>query len=167
MKRVLQFFLIAPFLLGACSTKQVLVESKYNRLENIKSLSVVINDSIKVIPKAVYPPYNKIDQFVIKTDVAFIRTDSILCEELSKRDISCEIIYSKSEVSSESYYLQYQEYWAWDMGQFMPVMKIWLLKDNETIRSVASEGNTAGMHDYPTPGKQVPLLIDLLLKNRD
>ncbi len=92
--------------------------------------------------------------------------DTLLCGELSKRNIFCEISYGERTIPEDTYLIRYHDYWNWDLKNYMPVLFLSLQnsKGKELIR-VGSQANRSGMHDYPTPAKQIPLLIDLLLKN--
>lgn len=92
--------------------------------------------------------------------------DTLICLELSKRNIFCEITYVERTISGDTYFIRYHDYWNWDLKNYMPVLFLSLQNSQgrELIR-VASQANKSGMHDYPTPAKQIPLLIELLLKN--
>jgi hypothetical protein len=163
MKKFLLFFSLV-LLLSSCKTKQYLIKSTDQDLSRIKRILVIKNEYSNIIPVGIYPQYRIIDDFVVKKVPAIADISNLICNELSAREIDCEIVNNLSEVDLETYYIIYQDYWAWDFKKYMHVLKIRLCKSGREIKSVASQGNSGGMHDYPNPKKQVPLLIDLLLK---
>jgi len=164
MKRLTLLFVVILTIFCSCSTKQYLLKSTDQDLSQIKRILIVNNDFSNIIPVGIYPSYENIDDFVTKKDSAISDIPELVCVELLKRQINCEIAYEHSEINNETYYIEYQDYWAWDFKKYMHVLKMKLYKNGIEIKTVASQGNGAGMHDYPTPEKQIPLLIDLLLK---
>ncbi len=157
-------FIVTSILFWSCSTKQYLISTNQQDLTQIQKISVVKNDISFVIPVGIYPNYKNIDDFVIKKVPAISDIETLICSELKKRNINCEIVNETLSNNDETYYIKYQDYWAWDFKKYMHVLKISILKNGSVVRSVVSQGNTAGMHDYPNPEKQVPLLIELILK---
>lgn len=130
---------------------------------NIKNISIVHNDNSLIIPMGVYPSHEEINDFVKDSRPSISRIDSLISIELLKHRIS-SIIVNDSDDIENSYYLEYQDYWAWDFKKYMPVLEISLFdSENNELISVISEGSTSGMHDYPSPKKHVPILVDLIL----
>ncbi len=156
------FFLL---FLSSCSTKQYLIKTCNQDIELKGVVFVIQNDSSFIIPVAIYPKYQIIDDYVINTKPAIDKIELLICNELKKRNINCKIVNDISDIDKDSYYINYQDYWAWDFKKYMHVLKVNLYKSNKKLISVVSQGNTGGMHDYPNPQKQVPLLIELILKN--
>ena len=164
MKRIILLSVVLLTIFCSCSTKQYLLKSTDQDLSQIKRILIVNNDFSNIIPAGIYPSYENIDDFVKKKDTAISDISDLICTELVKRQISCDIAYKQLEIDNETYHIEYQDYWTWDFKKYMHVLIIRLYKNGIEIKSVASQGNGAGLHDYPIPEKQIPLLIDLLLK---
>lgn len=153
MKKLLTYLIIIVTL-SSCGTKQYVVKNTTTKMDISKEIVVIKNNFSQVIPAAVYPKYQYIDDYVTKSTPAVYSIDSLICVELSKRNIECRIIDEYSLLGISSNYIKYQDYWAWDFKKYMHVLKITIYDpDNNEIISVASEGNTAGMHDFPNPEK--------------
>lgn len=157
--------LILLLILSSCSTKQFLIHSSTQDINHNGNIFVLSNDSSFIIPVAVYPTFHVIDNFVINAKPAIYKIDSLICTEVAKQNIKCTIVNDLADIEKGAYYIRYQDYWAWDFKKYMHVLKISLNKSDKEVKCVVSQGNTAGMHDYPNPKKQVPLLIEMILKN--
>ena len=164
IKKISLLFITVLILFSSCSTKQILNRFTYKDLSEIKRIFVVKNDSSNIIPLGVYPKYQVIDGYVTKKEPAKGNISGRICYEFRNRQISCERINDKSLIGENEFYIEYQDYWTWDMKKYMHVLIIRLYKSNVEIRNVVSQGNTSGIHNYPNPEKQIPSLIDLLLK---
>ena len=164
MKNVSLLFIAVMILFNSCGTKQILNRFTYKDLSKIKRIFVVKNDSSNIIPLGVYPKYQVIDGYVVKKELAKDNISGIICYELRNRKIGCERINNRVLTDDNEFYIEYQDYWAWDFKKYMHVLIIRLYKSGVEIRNVVSQGNTSGMHNYPNPEKQIPSLIDLLLK---
>ncbi len=145
-------------------TKQYRLCAKdYDRFD-VKHINILRNNDSLIIPSGVYPSYDEIDNYVKYSKPSLFAIDNLLASELKRHGITTNIIENVNDIE-DSYRLEYQDYWAWDFKKYMPVLVITLLNQkNEEVLSVISEGNTMGLHDYPNPKKQVPLLVDLLFE---
>ena len=157
-------FIAVMILFSSCGTKQILNRFTYNDLSKMKRILVVKNDSSNIIPPGAYPKYQVIDHYVTKKEPAKGNIAGRICYELRNRKISCNRISDKALIGDNEFYIEYQDYWIWDMKKYMHVLIIRLYKSGVEIRNVVSQGNTSGLHNYPNPEKQIPSLIDLLLK---
>lgn len=164
MKNVSLLFIAVMILFNSCGTKQILNRFAYKDLSQIKRIFVIKNDSSNIIPLGVVPKYQVIDGYVIKKEPAKDNISGIICYELRNRKISCERINDKVLIGDNDFHIEYQDYWTWDFKEYMHVLIIRLYQSDVEIRNVVSQGNISGMHNYPNPEKQIPTLIDLLLK---
>ena len=131
---------------------------------SITLINVLQNESSLVIPMGVYPSYDEIDDYVKDARPAFLAIESLISTELNKYGISTTIVNNEASINN-SFYIKYQDYWAWDFKRYMPVLKISMFDTlKKELITVISEGNTMGMHDYPNPKKQIPVLINLMMK---
>jgi len=160
-------FIFCLFLLNAssCSTKLMVADSKTTRIDRAKEFIIVQNPQSKIFTVGIYPSYKIIDQFVFDSKPAFQRIDSLILKELVINNIRSEIV-DEHEVPkiADALYLRYQDYWSWDLKLYMHLLIISLYDaSGNKLSEYVSQGNTAGMHDYPMPKKQVPKLVGLIL----
>ncbi len=127
----LTLYIITLLTLFSCSTKQYILKSTEQDLSQIKKILVVKNDYSSIIPVGIYPSYENIDDFVTNKTPAIDDISKLICVEMNKRNIDCAIVLDSSEITNNTYYIQYQDYWAWDFKMYMHVLKIKLYK-NET-----------------------------------
>lgn len=163
IKGIMIFGAFIFLLFNSCSTKHYLVKNTKNEKIKVEQISIVNNNISKVIPTGVFPKYQDIEYSVISQRINYHNIDSLIYNELIRNNIKCKISNTQS-IKSNSYYIKCQDYWAWDFKQYMPVLRIDIYNSNHNlVFSVVSEGNTAGLHDFPNPENQIPDLIKLLL----
>ena len=150
--------------LTSCSTNQILVKSIPDKASFSSGFVVIKNDSSLHFPVGIYPNHESISAWSGKKVAAHIRIDSLICIELNKKGYECNIIERGTLTPENVYTILYQDYWAWDFKDFMHILKIWVYYNNKETIKVVSQGNTAGMHDYPMPEDQVPKLVELILQ---
>lgn len=159
------FFTIAfcSIICLSCSTKIYLNETPRNPTSQYDSLVILRNPVSAVIPVARYPKYKDVKYHVKGVMHAIERIDSMLYVGLIENNIPCIMQDSIEVFDKNTLYLVYQDYWAWDLKKYMHVLWIGVYDYEENqLFEVASEGNTAGIHDFPTPQKQVPLMVQKL-----
>ena len=156
-------FLVAVFFFYSCSTKQFVSSSA--RPDQKADFLIVKNDTSRIIPAGVYPDQKNIERYVIRKRSAIQPIDSLIYTELTKKGFTARIVDKGTAFAQGSNYVTYQDYWAWDFKKYMHVLKISFHDplDGKKIMEVVSQGNKMGMHDYPNPKKQVPLLIEKAL----
>ncbi|MCE7040264.1 hypothetical protein [Dyadobacter sp. CY312] len=150
----------------SCRTTQ-LVKSHSSTRPDLKSEFVIVsNDTSMIIPVGVYPDQKDIEKFVVRKQPSIQRIDSLIFTELINKGHTARIVGKKTEFEQGANYVTYQDYWAWDFKKYMHVLKIFFYspESGEKILEVVSQGNKMGMHDYPNPRKQVPVLIEKALK---
>ena len=150
----------------SCSTNLFVVNSKISKIDTSKEFIIIQNPQSKFFSVGAYPSYKVIDQYVFASKPSFQRIDSLIYKELVKNNIRCRISNDGSLSTNENvFYIKYQDYWSWDFKNYMHLL-ILTLCDNlgNELSEYVSQGNTAGVHDYPMPGRQVPKLVDLMLK---
>jgi len=157
---------LTSIFLSSCSTKQLLVKSVSDKPGFDKGFVVLANDSSLHLPLSFYPNHESINGFIIKKEPAHVPIDSLICSEIKKHGFECSIVEMGGKTEPDKYTILYQDYWAWDFKLYMHVLKIWVYYNNKEIIKVVSEGNTAGMHDFPTPENQVPKLVNLIMKQQ-
>ena len=83
--------------------------------------------------------------------------------------MKCEIVDSLNfAAAKDKYFITYADYWTWDFKDYMHLLKVRVLDENKNVIVIGvSEGNTAGMHDAPMPQKQVPVILDLIMKGKE
>lgn len=157
------------FILHSCTTKLVVTKVPTCNIDPSKLFAIIKTESSEIISSGIYPTYKTIDQFVINTKPSLQRIDSLFYKELTKRGLKA-ILFSNQESVNKAdqntyYIIKYQDYWGWDFKMFMQLLKVGLY-DNKgnLISEYVSQGNIAGMHDYPMPTSQVPKLVDMILK---
>ena len=119
-----------------------------------------------IIPVGVYPDQKDIEKFVVRKQPSIQRIDSLIFTELINNGYTARIVDKRTEFKQGSNHVTYQDYWAWDFKKYMHVLKIFFYspETGEKILEVVSQGNKMGMHDYPNPRKQVPVLMEKALK---
>jgi hypothetical protein len=164
LKAIIILWLI--LLTTSCSTKLFVVNSKNIKVDRTKEFFIIQNPQSNIFAVGIYPSYKTIDQFVMNSRPSIQRIDSLILKELVKNNIRCKIVNEVSRSTNENvFYLRYQDYWSWDFKTYMHLLTISLLDNyGQELSEFVSQGNTAGMHDYPMPSKQVPRLVELILK---
>ena len=93
-------------------------------------------------------------------------SSSIIEKELPQHGYSCTIRSSSPDPDNSAIYLSYQDYWERDLKKYMHLMVISVFNSQDKlIYKVVSHSNPKGFHNYPTPAKQLPLMIDELSKH--
>ena len=161
-----------PALLGimltfyACSTKQYVTTSSAKRIDKSVDFVIIKNDFSLIIPAGRYPAHTIIQNFVVRSQPAISRIDSLIYFELKGKGFNAIIIAGQELQQKPGVnYIKYQDYWAWDFKKYMHVLKIFLYEGESkaAIMEAVSQGNKMGMHDYPNPKKQVPILVEKIL----
>jgi hypothetical protein len=163
--RIIPLLLLVA-LFSSCRTTQ-LVKSHSSTRPDLKSEFVIVsNDTSMIIPVGVYPDQKDIEKFVFRMQPAIQPVDSLILGELIKKGYNARIVSKGTGFKQGSNYIAYQDYWAWDFKKYMHVLKIFFYspENGKKILEVVSQGNKMGLHDYPNPKKQVPVLIDKILK---
>jgi len=168
-RRKICYIILTGFFLVSCQTKTYILKSKDYHLDTSRPYVVLENKTSFVLPDKVFPPYQNIDVFVVGKKPAFYRIDSLICQELARRKMKCEIVDSLNfAAAKDKYFITYADYWTWDFKDYMHLLKVRVLDENKNVIVIGvSEGNTAGMHDAPMPQKQVPVILDLIMKGKE
>ena len=165
MKSKLLFLSIISIFFYSCSTKQYISTTPNYTPETIDKIFIIKNNESHIIKSGIYPIHEIIESYVKYSEPSIVRIDSLIYQELTKRNIDCQIIEESALKYIDEKYITYQDFWAWDFSMYMHILKINIFtSDHKRIIKVASQGNTAGMHNYPSPEGQVPLLIDLIIE---
>jgi hypothetical protein len=166
-KRLISIIIFLLLLLTtSCSTNLFVVDSKNINIDKTKEFIIIQNPQSKFFAVGIYPSYKTIDQFVINSRPSIQRIDSLILKELLKNNIRCSIANEVNKSTNENvFYIKYQDYWSWDFKTYMHLLTISLFDNyDQELSEYVSQGNTAGMHDYPMPSKQVPRLVEMMLK---
>jgi len=157
--------LVAAFTFYSCSTKQLVSSFSQTRPDQKADFLIVTNDTSMIIPVGIYPDQRDIERYVVRMKTAIQPIDSLIYTELINKGFTARIVKKGFGFTQGSNYVTYQDYWAWDFKKYMHVLKISFHDplDGKKILEVVSQGNKMGMHDYPNPKKQVPLLIEKAL----
>lgn len=148
----------------SCATRVYLNESSGIPKRQYDSLVILKNPVSLVIPVAIYPEYKDIKYHVKGGMPAVVKIDSMLQTGLEATGINSLVRDTIDVLDSTTLYLVYQDYWAWDLKKYMHVLWIGVYDSGENLKlEVISQGNTAGLHDFPTPQKQVPIMIQELV----
>ncbi len=150
----------------SCTTNQLVIKSVSDKPSFERGFSVLTNDSSLHFPIGIAPNHESINSFVYSKVAAHKPIDSLICTEIIKHGFECDIVKKGEQIEQNKYIVLYQDYWSWDFKQYMHILKVWVYYNNKEIIKVVSEGNTAGMHDFPTPENQVPKLVDLIMKQQ-
>lgn len=152
----------------SCKTSVFVANSKIDRISPDKEFLIIHNPRSNMFPAGIYPNYKQIDAFVYTSKPSVQRIDSLIYNELVKSHVSCRIIDEEfmlnTQAKSNEYVIRYQDYWSWDFKPFMHILIISIYDSSKNkLSDYVSQGNTGGMHNFPTPEKQVPELITLIL----
>jgi hypothetical protein len=95
-------------------------------------------------------------------------TDIVIKKELEKRGFEVYIAGDKPITNDFQLVVRYKDTWKWDMSDYMPYLEIYFM-DAATLKTNArtSYANSSETHDYPTPEKTIPKMLDDLLKTKD
>jgi len=162
-------FCLFILLVGACTTKVLITKMPTNQIDTSKMFIIQTNKESKIIATGIYPTHKTIDQFVTNTKPSFQRIDSLLYNEFRKRNIKAIIqvkpdpqVYGNQD---NIYLIKYQDYWGWDFKMFMQLLKVDVYNlDGYPISEYVSQGNTAGIHNFPMPAAEVPKLVELIIR---
>ncbi|MCK9399978.1 MAG: hypothetical protein M0Q51_08320 [Bacteroidales bacterium] len=162
-------WLIGLLIFSSCKTSVFVANSTIDRIIPDKEFLIIHNSKSNIFPAGIYPNYKQIDQFVFTSKPSIQRIDSLIYNELVKFHISCEITNEQNLLNAHpntnEYIIKYQDYWSWDFKPFMHILIISIYDtSNNKLSEYVSQGNTAGLHNFPTPAKQVPELIALILR---
>jgi hypothetical protein len=162
MKFRIATLLVTTFALYSCSTKQFVSSFSPVRPDQKADFLIVRNDTSMIIPVGIYPDQRDIERYVVRKRKAIHPIDSLIYTELTNRGLSVSIVNKGTGFTQGSNFVTYQDYWAWDFKKYMHVLKISFYDplNGKKILQVSSQGNKMGMHDYPNPKKQVPVLIE-------
>jgi len=154
--------------LSSCKTSVFVANSKMDKDTPGNGFLIIHNETSNMFPAGIYPNYKQIDAFVYTSKPSIQRIDSLILNELVKAHVSSKIIDEEYllnvQVNSNEYIIRYQDYWSWDFKPFMHILIISIYdSSNNKLSDYISQGNTGGMHNFPTPAKQVPELIALIL----
>lgn len=161
------FLLLLAFAgtLASCSTRLLVTNDQIDRQPIPQRIMVIPNDSSRFFPAAMYPSYQTIDNHVTKVVEAFYPIDSLICVEFRARGIDCSIAKENEPIALDAPQITYKDYWTWDFTDYMHLLKMNVYKsDGSPLMEIISQGNTAGMHSYPKPKKQVPKMVDEIIE---
>jgi hypothetical protein len=165
--KTIPLVLLFVFLMSlSCSSEIYLPKSYDTRLIPFDEIIILKNDYSYIIPFNKTPGHNEIRYMVKDTVPAIEPTFSFIREELGNHGFKSTVWNSAPEIDDHSIYLTYQDYWRWDFKRYMHMMVICIFKpNNELIFKVVSHSSPKGFHNFPTPQKQIPLMIDKLSKH--
>ncbi|WP_439584927.1 hypothetical protein [Dyadobacter bucti] len=165
MKSRLLLIIAIAFTFYSCSTKQYITASFKSAVDKKLEFIIVRNDLSLIIPVGVYPDQKFIEKYVVRSQPAIARIDSLIYNELTKRGFTARIVNPGVLHLPGSNYIKYQDYWAWDFKKYMHVLKIYFYgpENEKKVLEAVSQGNKMGLHDYPNPKKQVPVLMEKAL----
>lgn len=166
MKTIYIVLVLTLGLSWSCSSKIYLPRSNPYRLNQFDEIIILKNDYSYIIPFHKYPGYNEIRYMVKDTVPAIEPVFSLIKKELRSLGYTCTIYNSLPEIDHKAIYISYQDYWEWDFKRYMHLMVMNVFNPNdELIFRVVSYSNHKGFHNFPTPTKQIPLMIEELSKH--
>lgn len=170
------FFIICVIMISSCATKirSEVYDENYRSIVNGKVIYVLRNaNSVKHL-NTLFPPAYFIDKyeeypnkfkFVEKID----DIDEKIVNEFVKYSFKVVEINSVYEIMEDNAIVIFsQDVWQWDFKNYMHILKvhIYMLKNHrlELLVTIGSEGNSAGLHNYPSPDSEIPRIINEILE---
>jgi hypothetical protein len=162
--------LIGLIFLFSCKTSVFVANSKIGSFTPDREFLIIHNTKSNVFPVGIYPNYKQVDDFVYSTKPSIQRIDSLIFNEFARFKVLSKIIDEEyllnTQPNPNEYIIRYQDYWSWDFKPFMHILIISIYDSSDNkLADYVSQGNTAGLHNFPTPAKEVPELIALILKD--
>ena len=166
MKTISLVLLLTLVLSLSCSSTIYLPRTNELNLTQFDEIIILKNDYSYIMHSRGDPGYNEVRYMVKDTVEAIEPVFSLIRKELTKQGFSCSIWESKPGKGDNFIYLSYQDYWKGGLKNFMKIMVISVFNPkDELIYKIVSFCDTKGFHNYPTPTKQVPLMIEELSKH--
>lgn len=169
------YILLAIITISSCAStiRTEIYDENYRNEFDKENIYILKNPySVKHLNILLPPPYyienyNDSPMWFKYVD-KFDDIDNKIAKELLKYDYNSKMINDISEIKEKHAIVIFsQDVWQWDLVNYMHILKVNIsYKHNQQldlIAQIGSEGNSAGIHNFPSPDSEIPRIIKEVL----